>query len=110
MEYNIIGTRIKQIRESKNMSIRELANRSGLSDSYVGRIENGLRRDPSITTISKIAKTLCVSEEVILRDNLDKRLNLSTKGLLDLEIVVDNKILDEEDKKKIYNLLVSCIK
>ncbi|MDU1604728.1 MAG: helix-turn-helix transcriptional regulator [Clostridium sp.] len=58
---DMLGIKIKSARESKNMSICELANKSGLSDSYLSRLENGQRKDPSISTVIKIVTALEIS-------------------------------------------------
>lgn len=58
---DMLGVKIKSARESKNMSIYELANKSGLSDSYLSRLENGQRKDPSISTVIKIVTALEIS-------------------------------------------------
>lgn len=63
----MLGNRIKGVRKSKNMSIYELASKSGLSDSYLGRLENGKRKDPSISTVIKIATALEISIEDLIK-------------------------------------------
>ena len=55
-----IGTRIIQARTQKNLSQRELSERSGLASSYLSRIENR-RIEPGPRTLRKIADGLGVS-------------------------------------------------
>lgn len=55
-----IGLRIKQLRELKNMSQKDLAYSSDLDRSYIASIESGLR-NVSILNIEKIAKALNVN-------------------------------------------------
>lgn len=54
-----IGTRIIQIRSERNISQRELSERSGLASSYLSRIENR-RIEPRPKTLRKIADALGV--------------------------------------------------
>lgn len=52
-----IGIRIKQIREAKGMSQKDLAYSADLDRSYIASVENG-GRNISIVNIEKIANAL----------------------------------------------------
>ena len=60
---NEIGTRIRRLRESKNLSIQEFADKLEIEYNNVIRIEKG-RTNFTIGTLVKIANTL----EVNLKD------------------------------------------
>ena len=62
----MIKEKLKEIRTSKGMSIRKLADYSGVSKSTISDIENG-KVDPTTGTIKKIAKGLGVPEEVFFK-------------------------------------------
>ncbi|MBN1183712.1 MAG: helix-turn-helix transcriptional regulator [Bacteroidales bacterium] len=70
-----IGIRIKELREIKNMSQKELSYSSDLDRSYIASVENG-KRNISIVNIEKIAKALDVTLKVFF--NNDKFENLTT--------------------------------
>src|SRR5271163_2419697 len=53
----IIGERLRELREQKNLSQREIEQRSGLLRAYLSRVENG-HTVPSIETLEKWAKAL----------------------------------------------------
>lgn len=56
MDPNIhFGERIKQIRKSKNMTIRAVGERADVSHSYISQIENGRRDIPNPDMIKKLA-------------------------------------------------------
>lgn len=55
-----VGLRIKEIRESKGMTQKDLAHRSDLDRSYIAGIETG-KRNVSILNIEKIAYSLHVT-------------------------------------------------
>jgi transcriptional regulator with XRE-family HTH domain len=55
----IIGEKIKCVREMKNISITEMAERSGLAEEQIVRIE-GNEDFPSLAPLIKIARTLGV--------------------------------------------------
>lgn len=62
-----IGERIKLLRESKNMSQRDLADSIHVTPSFLCRIENGSSR-PNIDCICDIAKALHCTPQDILCD------------------------------------------
>ena len=55
-----IGNRIKELREIKQMSQKDLAYSADLDRSYIASVENG-KRNISIVNIEKIACALTVS-------------------------------------------------
>jgi len=55
-----IGIRIKELRETRNMSQKDLAYSSDLDRSYIASVENG-KRNISIVNIEKIANALDVT-------------------------------------------------
>jgi len=64
----VIGSKIKGIRESKNLSIAEIAERSGLSEDQIVSIEND-QNLPSLGPLIKIARTLGVRLGTFMDDN-----------------------------------------
>jgi transcriptional regulator with XRE-family HTH domain len=55
-----IGDRLRELREARNISMRALATRSGLSANALSMIERG-RASPSVSTLYKLADALGVS-------------------------------------------------
>jgi transcriptional regulator with XRE-family HTH domain len=53
----IIGVRLREFREQKRWSQREIENRSGLQRAYLSRVENG-HTIPTVETLEKWAKAL----------------------------------------------------
>ncbi len=63
----MLGKKIRKIRKEKNLSLRELAKKSGISSfSYLANIERGIVEDPGIKTIIKIARGLEVSIDFLV--------------------------------------------
>lgn len=60
-----IGSFIRSQRETAHVSMRQLAERSGVSNPYLSQVERGLRK-PSADVLSQIAKALRVSAEVLM--------------------------------------------
>ncbi len=67
-QQTIVGHKIKGIRESKNLSIEEIAERSGLSIEQITSIEND-QNLPSLGPLIKIARALGVRLGTFLDDN-----------------------------------------
>ena len=59
-----IGSFIRSQRENAQVSVRQLAERSGVSNPYLSQVERGLRK-PSADVLNQIAKALRVSAEVL---------------------------------------------
>jgi len=59
-----IGSYIRSQREAAQVSVRQLAEKAGVSNPYLSQIERGMRK-PSAEVLGQIAKALRVSAEVL---------------------------------------------
>lgn len=59
-----LGSFIRDLRENAQVSVRQLAERSGVSNPYLSQVERGLRK-PSADVLNQIAKALRISAEVL---------------------------------------------
>jgi len=53
----IIGSRLRELREAKNLSQGDIEKRTGLLRCYISRVENG-HTVPAIETLEKLARAL----------------------------------------------------
>lgn len=60
------GTALKELRRSKDVSQRELAEKVGVDFSYISKLENDRLPPPSADTIMKICNTLELPAEQLL--------------------------------------------
>jgi transcriptional regulator with XRE-family HTH domain len=67
-----IGERLRELREARNISMRALATRSGLSANALSMIERG-RASPSVSTLYKLAEALGVSITSFFSSDTDKK-------------------------------------
>ncbi len=65
---HIIGNKVYKLRHSLSMTQQELAERSGLSITFISEIENG-HKSMSIDTLIKLSKGLRVSLDTIVFEN-----------------------------------------
>ena len=61
-----LGRNLKRIRTDKNMSQGDIARALGVDRGYISNIENG-KRNPTLSTIAKIADALKVSVDKMLK-------------------------------------------
>jgi len=62
-----IGDRFKELRLEKGLSVREVADKAGISDTEVFRIETGKRVNPSAKILVSIGKALGMANDDVLR-------------------------------------------
>lgn len=61
-----LAVRIKALREQRGMTQERLAERAGISRTYLARLETD-RQDPTLSTLEKLAKALKVSVAKLLK-------------------------------------------
>ncbi|GAE37388.1 helix-turn-helix domain-containing protein [Halalkalibacter akibai] len=60
------GSMIKYLRKKRDLSLRAMKEMTGISESYINRLENGGRLCPSYPIIEKIASALGVHPKELL--------------------------------------------
>jgi transcriptional regulator with XRE-family HTH domain len=63
----VIGDRLRELRESKNLSQGHIEKRTGLLRCYISRVENG-HTVPAIETLEKLARALEVPMYQLFHD------------------------------------------
>jgi transcriptional regulator with XRE-family HTH domain len=99
-----IGDYIREQRESSKLSLRRLAQESGISNPYLSQIERGLRK-PSAEILQQIAKALRISAEQLyvqagLLEDRDTSLAVETAVLAD-------PVLSERQKRVLLDIYAS---
>ncbi|MGI6184359.1 MAG: helix-turn-helix domain-containing protein [Candidatus Fimadaptatus sp.] len=72
MDYEGLGMRVRRARKLAGLTQSELAEKLGISTSFLGHIERGSRK-ASMDTIVKISNELTVSLDSLLADSLTAR-------------------------------------
>jgi len=62
-----LGKMLKAYREKKGMTQMQLAKRAKVTQAYVAMLETGVKNNPSLATLRRIAKALGVSVEQLLK-------------------------------------------
>lgn len=55
-----LGARVRRLRETRGLSLREIAQRAGVSESFVSQVERGAA-NPSVASLKRMADALDVS-------------------------------------------------
>lgn len=62
------GQKIRELRQSNDLSQEALADKANIHRTYIGGIERG-ERNPTLTTIHRLANALSVDPFELLKDN-----------------------------------------
>ena len=73
MDYKDLGKRIRSVRRKLSLTQEELAEKTGISASFIGHIERGTRV-ASLETLVLICNTLNVSPQYLLSASLNDEL------------------------------------
>ncbi|MDO4553253.1 MAG: helix-turn-helix transcriptional regulator [Bacillota bacterium] len=96
----MIGARIRSLRQAKGYSIEELALLSGLNPSHLGKIER-IERNFTIDTLNKIILALNVSPGDFFC--FDSPANVQEDPLID-KTMSCLKVLNANDQKAVYEI------
>lgn len=97
---DLIGEKIKQLREVKNLSISELAGKAGVAKSYLSSIERNIQSNPSIQFIKKISDVLNVSLNVLIDEEpISDRQRLDSEWIQIIQEAMESGVSKEQFKK-----------
>lgn len=105
------GAWIKELRKAKGYSLKDLENASGVTASYIHRIESGSRKTPSVPVAEKLAIGLGVSPDEFLRtlnlvphNNEDRNIAL-TELIAKSKFTINEEQVSIEQKNSLLNIL-----
>lgn len=112
----MIGKKVRELRKSNNLTMRELAEKSGTASSYISDLENGKIKKPSADKLLKIAKALGVAmgdlmgEETYNKKVNREIINNTPKDLLCKHYGLNEEQLEslpKEGKEEFFDVLAS---
>ncbi len=103
MKMDSVGKNIRKYRNSKKMRQEDLAEKAGLSVTYIGMVERA-EKIPSIETFVAIVNALEVSADMVLHDVLNT-------GYAVKDSLLNEKLskVSPEDRQKIYDVIDTMI-
>ena len=63
LKHNLFGIFLKEKRQQKNISLRELSYKANVAHTYIAKIENGSKPPPSDDVLFRLAKGLNLDDE-----------------------------------------------
>ena len=61
-----LGPRLRRYRRAKRLTQRELAQRAEVRQAYISELETGLRRNPHVETLQRLARVLGISLSMLI--------------------------------------------
>jgi len=101
-EKDLLGRRIRALRNARGWTQEELGGKSGISYKFIGEVERG-QQNPSFETLVKIAAALRVALPDLFRfeqETLDKK-------VIESRINQIVKTLADEDIRRLHMVLLS---
>lgn len=89
----IIGNKLKDIRNKRNLSLEEVAKLTGVSKAMLGQIERG-KSNPTVSTLWKIATGLKISFSLFIDENQEDLKVINQKDI--------TPIIEDNDRMKLY--------
>lgn len=92
-----LGTRLRQARQSRSLSLRSVAQSLGVSPSLISQVETG-KSQPSVATLYALANLLEVSADDLLGMNSDNtRDTSSTVARFDVQRAGEGPVIEMEN-------------
>ncbi|MFT8349406.1 helix-turn-helix domain-containing protein [Clostridium saccharoperbutylacetonicum] len=89
----IIGNKLKDIRNKRDLSLEEVAKLTGVSKAMLGQIERG-KSNPTVSTLWKIATGLKISFSLFIDENQEDLKVINQKDI--------SPIIEDNDRMKLY--------
>ncbi|WP_027703185.1 helix-turn-helix domain-containing protein [Metaclostridioides mangenotii] len=96
----MIGSKLRALRKSKKMSLKDLSSSTGISITFLSDIEHD-RSNPSIDSLKAISKTFNVNPSYFM-DDLDSSISVDSEIL---ELIKDYDDWNDSDKQELISYL-----
>jgi transcriptional regulator with XRE-family HTH domain len=92
----LLGERIRTLRNQRGLSQEQLALKADLTPSFIGQIERGLK-SPTITSIEKIVNALDVKFEDVF--NFDVPVSKKDTSIIEkIEFLLSSRTIEEQEQ------------
>lgn len=92
---NNFGATLKYWREKRGLSLQDLNDKTGISNSYISRLEKGDRKAPSVPISAKLAEALGIQLSLLLNISTNE-INQETAPLVSELILYNDCKMDTE--------------
>jgi len=96
---NTIGKVLKEARESRRLSLREVEIQSGISNAYLSQLENDKIKKPSANTLYKLSSLFKIDFDdlMVIAGIVEKKEALS-EAVDDFSFLAQNATIEEKQK------------
>lgn len=105
------GPLLRELRKQRGFSLAELQDKTGISASYLNRMENGERKTPSVSIIETLANALQVDKNLLIsaaNDSVSKKKTVDIFELLKFNnITINNQPITDKDKDFFINIITT---
>lgn len=103
LKHNLFGVFLKEKRQEKNISLRELSDKANVVHTYIAKIENGSKPPPSDDVMIRLAKGLNLDDESseIFFDLAAKCKRINDDKNFYLPADISEYLLNEDNAKKL---------
>ena len=101
----MIGSRIRELRKDRKINLVDMAEKVGLSPSYLSQIERGLI-NPSLASLRKVARELNVPIYEFLKDEDEKGILIKKDKRIKLELPDTDIVYEFLTPTKLRNCLL----
>lgn len=103
LKHNLFGVFLKEKRQEKNISLRELSYRANIAHTYIAKIENGNKPPPSDDVMIRLAKGLNLDDDTseIFFDLAAKCKRINDDKNFYLPADISEYLLNEDNAKKL---------
>lgn len=103
--YILIGSKLKEIRLAKGISLSELSRLAHVSKSYISDIERGIRENPSSDILEKLSTALNVPVSEFFTNGIEEEFDGIDELEEDMKLLFSKaKRLSKEDRQKVLKM------
>lgn len=104
------GEYLKQLREDRKMTLRDVEEKAKISNAYLSQVENGLRSVPTMKVLSRLAEVYGVAATLLAQQATaeirDEKIESGTNPAPETEFISRGyENLTEENKKMLKSFL-----
>jgi transcriptional regulator with XRE-family HTH domain len=102
MTNNVLGAKLKKLRDEKNLTQAELSKILGFADNYVAKIESGT--SPSMKTFKRLAAFFQIPVEYLVSEREDNAVTLPIRNQELFEVMLEVDKMVPEDRRLVLDV------
>ncbi|WP_055068964.1 helix-turn-helix domain-containing protein [Clostridium massiliamazoniense] len=100
--------RLKELRQSRGLSLRDLEKKTGISKTSLSRLENG-ERSGTLEALSSLADFYGVSLDYITCRPINNMVDEMIKVLVEQKVIVPGEPINQETQEMLINIIETSL-